>query len=424
MNPLISDHPPAELLDRYCRRELRVAELLAVDDHLAACAQCRNRMDEIKPLRAAFAALQSDMAAAAIEQLEHLSPEQLADYVNGRADEFDRELAAGHLELCPGCRAEERNLRTAVVGPPPELSPPELSLMERVAEWWKGQMPIWRFVEAAALAAVLIWGITLWRRSQTVNPPLLAGPPSPVPTASTPLPSSSPATELLALFDGGVQVTLDGQNRWTGYEDVPPAIQSSSVESVRSGQVPLPPAPTGLRTSFGEMMGSESENSFVLRDPIGIIVLSDQPLLRWRRLPGATSYRVEIDDLTGQPRENIVTSPLLTATQWRVTSKLARGGLYRWRVVAIKDGAEIVAPVPGRPQARFKVLETSRANEIIQAQKNYAGKHLILGLLYAEAGLTAEAETELKILAANNPQSQVAQQLLRSLQQQAKRRTR
>ena len=83
---------------------------------------------------------------------------------------------------------------------------------------------------------------------------------------------------------------------------------------------------------------------------------------------------------------------------------------------AIKDGQEVTAPRPPAPQARFRILDQAKADELANARREYASSHLALGLLYAEAGLLKEAEEELRALQTANPDSEIARSLLNQVQ--------
>jgi hypothetical protein len=61
------------------------------------------------------------------------------------------------------------------------------------------------------------------------------------------------------------------------------------------------------------------------------------------------------------------------------------------------------------------VLEQSKAGELERMRRAYPNSHLVLGTLYAKAGLLAEAEREFRALVAANPQSPIAQKLLRDV---------
>jgi hypothetical protein len=128
-------------------------------------------------------------------------------------------------------------------------------------------------------------------------------------------------------------------------------------------------------------------------------------------MEGATGYVVEVYDEKFNP---VISSPQLTDLEW--TTILQRGKVYSWQVKAIKDGQEVTSPRPPAPQAKFRVLDLARANELAQARRAHASSHLTLGLLYADAGLLPEAEQEFRLLQKTNPNSDLARNLLRQVQ--------
>jgi hypothetical protein len=85
-------------------------------------------------------------------------------------------------------------------------------------------------------------------------------------------------------------------------------------------------------------------------------------------------------------------------------------------VKAIKDGQEVTSPRPPAPEAKFRVLDQAKVNELARAKRTYPTSHLTLGLLYAEAGLLKESEQELRALQKANPTSDLARTLLRQVQ--------
>jgi hypothetical protein len=159
-------------------------------------------------------------------------------------------------------------------------------------------------------------------------------------------------------------------------------------------------------------MGSGDPNSqFSIVGPAGEVLLSNQPTFRWKAMAGANGYVVEVYD----PQFKLIaSSPQLTALSW--TTTLARGNVYAWQVKASKDGEEVIAPRPPAPQAKFRVLEQAKANELARAKRLFGTSHLTLGLLYADAGLLSEAEREFRLLRAANPNSELARNLLRQIQ--------
>jgi hypothetical protein len=95
---------------------------------------------------------------------------------------------------------------------------------------------------------------------------------------------------------------------------------------------------------------------------------------------------------------------------------LARGEVYSWQVKATKDGQEVTSPRPPAPQAKFRILDQAKVNELAKARRAYGSSHLTLGLLYADAGLLKESEQELLKLQNANSDSELVRKLLRHVQ--------
>ena len=161
-------------------------------------------------------------------------------------------------------------------------------------------------------------------------------------------------------------------------------------------------------------MGSNNQaQEFSVIEPGGNVLLNDRPVFRWSKLEGVTGYVVEIYD---EQFKLVSSSPEVTSVSWTTTQALPRGRVYSWQVKAIKDGQEITTPRPPAPQAKFRVLDQAKANELARAKRAYGSSHLTLGLLYAEAGLLKEAETELRLLRRANPDSEIVRNLQRQIQ--------
>jgi hypothetical protein len=141
--------------------------------------------------------------------------------------------------------------------------------------------------------------------------------------------------------------------------------------------------------------------------------MTTRPTFRWSRLEGTSAYVVEVYD---DKFNLVVASPQLTNNSWSVPRSVARGKVYSWQVKAIKEGQEITSPRPPAPQAKFRILDQAKANELMKARRAYPSSHLALGLLYAEAGLLDEAERELRLLQRANPGSEIARSLLSQIQ--------
>jgi hypothetical protein len=438
----MTEHLSQEIIEQYRQRSLPAAELIAADDHLAACAECRQRLDAAYPAQAVQSVSSSfvrELREAAAARPEHLRYEQLAAYVDKELDGADRELVESHLSHCQRCAEEMTELRAFAaelsVYPDKQYAPAaEPKLLEKagaasLVQWWQS---FWqsaslafslRAAAVAALVVVLALAATLlWRNRNSA--PQLAGRDTPTPAPATPSPgaqpntpdnSSSPAPVLLALNDGGGRIVLDSAGNLTGAESFSAADQQRIITALRTRRAGVPASLGDIISSSSPTMGGGSEEKFAVISPVGIVITKDRPVLRWEPLRGAESYRVEISDIEARYRE-VAASPTLTATEWKVDRALPRGRNYSWQVIAVKEGKEVKAPSGDQAEPKFRVLEKSKLSEIERVRKASPKSHLALGLLYAQAGLLDEAEAEFRALTAANPQSAEARSLLRDVQ--------
>jgi hypothetical protein len=109
------------------------------------------------------------------------------------------------------------------------------------------------------------------------------------------------------------------------------------------------------------MMGDAGEpaESFTIVGPVGRVVDTNAPTLRWRAMDGAEGYSVDVYD---QNYNKVASSGKLDANSW--TPRLQRGRTYVWQVTAVKNGQEIKAPQRPAPEARFRILDADRSAEI------------------------------------------------------------
>src|SRR5258707_6138777 len=107
----MADHLTPEQIAHYLKRALTTAEQLAVHDHLAACEGCRRRVGDPQRLEAAFAFLRQDLETQAQLGSTHLAYELFEAYVDHTIDKADREIVDSHVELCPMCGRDLRDLQ-------------------------------------------------------------------------------------------------------------------------------------------------------------------------------------------------------------------------------------------------------------------------------------------------------------------------
>jgi hypothetical protein len=258
----------------------------------------------------------------------------------------------------------------------------------------------------------------VWRATLNQGPPQIAiTSPTPAPSPSvnfaSPTPPTPEAAPVLAqLNDGSRRVTLNAECRLAGVDGWPPAYQQLSKEALSKQRVERSPLLAGLGRPGSSLMGEDDEgHRFAVIEPAGKVVLADRPTFRWSKLSGATGYVVEIYDEQFNP---VASSSVLTTASW-TAPPLARGQVYSWQVKAIRDGQEFIAPRPPAPQAQFRILDQVTAGEIARARRDYASSNLLLGLLFARAGLLAEAEQELGALQKANPDVEIVRRLLENV---------
>jgi anti-sigma factor RsiW len=414
----VTEHLSSAQIGDYQRQKLTPAELLGVDDHLAECAECRRLAESA--LNSDAVRLYAELAAEATVG-QHLTFEQSAAYVDGLLGGDERRMIEDHLASCAQCALGAADLRAFRNEIAPELgreyrpqgtaegAAPQAGWRDRIVAvlptpffkipWWTYSIP--------ALLLLVVAGWMAWRATSKPRPPQI------VHTSPTPAPSLTPdlAPVLAQLNDGGSSLTLDAEGRLTGVDGWPPEYQQLAKDALSNQRLERSPLLAGLSRPGSPLMGKIDEGRFTVIGPAGNVVLTDRPTFRWTRLGGANGYVVEVYDA----RLELAASSLsLTGASW-TSPPLARGQVYSWQVKASRDGNEIIAPRPDAPQAKFRILDQATAAEIIRARRDHASSHLLLGLLYARAGLIAEAEQEFRVVQKANPDSEIARKLLASI---------
>jgi hypothetical protein len=427
----LSDHLSQNQIEGYGRRALTPAELLAVSDHLSLCDLCRRQTERALHGDAAIFSLKSALWSDAAEQPAHLREEQIVDFVDGRLAKEDARIVTDHIHSCEPCQGMVEDLqqfREAVTpGLDRNFQPAAARIVEQPTrsgfrEWlgglWPQSIPL-TFASGLALLLLALAGWMIVQRIRSGEKPSDITQTSPTPTV-VPSPQSPVAPEefLARLKDGDIEYRLDRAGRLSGAESLPPKAQQwiqSALSGHRLEKSPLLAGIAGapdsaLRAGPGE---TDALAGFALLRPIGKVLLSDRPIFQWSRLAGASNYIVEIYD----EQFNLVrASPAIAATSWTVSEPLKRGMNFSWQVKLQKEGQEYVFPRPPAPQAKFRVLDRAKADEILQAQRSYPSSHLPLGLLYADAGLLDDAEREFRALQKANPGSPIARRLLSQAQ--------
>jgi len=416
------EHLTQKQVEDYSLHRLTAAELLAVSDHLGECETCRRRIESND---AAFFALH-EAAFIGNGEAGHLTAEQTADYVDQHLTGEALQMVSDHMAGCEQCALAVADLRAFRNEIAPSLDreygPTTVPVRPTPPGWREKFVSLFKVAPVpafggAALAMLMLAAIAwiIWRTPRENKQEVVVAPtPVSQPTSSVePSLPPQPAPPVVAqLNDGDSVLSLDQEGKLSGADALPPAYQDRVKRALSSQKIERSSQLQGLARPSSTLMGSNNQSrEFAVIEPVGNVVLSNQPSFRWSALEGASSYVVEVYD---DQFKLVASSQQVTDRTW--TTQLARGKVYSWQVKAIKDGQEVTSPRPPAPQAKFRVLDQTKANEITKAKRAYASSHLTLGLLYADAGLLKEAEQEFRLLSRANPESEIARKLLREVQ--------
>ncbi|HEX5964798.1 MAG TPA: zf-HC2 domain-containing protein [Pyrinomonadaceae bacterium] len=412
-------------IDEYCKHQLSAAEVLAVTDHLGACKACRAQVEAAGNGDAAFFNLRSEVFEDAFQTGAHLTLDQTAAYVDRHLSGEELHAVDDHLTHCEECLLVVNDLRDFrnEIAPSidreyqPSIATSSVPLPAGSSRrGWFGVSPVPVF--AGAVLTILVLSVIawlVWRRAEDRQPQIANTPVSQptVPPQPDSTPAPTPTSAVVAqLNEGSRVVTLDQDGKLSGAEDLPPAYQELLKKTLSSSRIEKSSQLQGLSRPSSSLMGSNnSQKIFEVLDPIGSVLLSNQLTFRWSAMDGATGFIVEVYDEKFNP---VVASPQLTGLTW--TTTLPRGKVYSWQVRAITDSGEVMSPRPPAPQAKFRIVDQAKANELANARRSYPSSHLTLGLLYADAGLLREAEQEFRLMQRANPNSDLARNLLRQVQ--------
>jgi hypothetical protein len=361
---LRSTHATDLEIEHFCDRRLPAADLVVFADHIAECADCRRRLEA----RGDLGAAQSALAHGLDDVVDHLSESEVQAYVDralgsARLQEIER-----HLDVCPSCAAEIRDLQAFVAG----------SRRVHRVRW-----PVYAGLAVAAGLVLAVAIASVVRRQDS-------------------------GRQLVALDDRSGPLQVDARGAVSGLEGFNDTQKQIIGQTLIAGRLPVPSMLSELAGTRSALLGDSDAVAFRLLAPVGTAVLDGRPTLRWTPLAGSVTYTVTVQDQTTGVASS---SPPLEATEWTVASPLARGHTYAWQVGATTGGTEIVAPRPPDPPAKFAVLDAATASSL----GRLPASHLARGILYAHAGAVDDAERELEALSERNPGSALADALLKQL---------
>lgn len=302
--------------------------------------------------------------------MTHLTRSDLERIRNGAATGAE----ARHLAECDECAAlmrEQISLVESANALRAAFSDPEVR--QEPAKF--PSRAVWLSAAAATVAAISITAL------------LMRDDPSPTTEVRSPTVETNSATI--------VSVTPAPKSPW----------DSLLAEVRRSRKLPLP---SDIREFAAEdtFRGGSNDERATRVSPSATAVEDQRPEFRWPRVEGA-SYSVTVADTSTVVAE----SPRLETARWRSNVALARGKVYSWQVKIEKADETLVMPAPPSPPALFRIVTATDQAELERARKERPDDHLLLGVLYARAGVVDHARRELE--ASEDP---LAGELLKQLQ--------
>jgi len=383
----MTPHLSEEQAVLYRSRSLAAIELLQVSQHLAECEACRSRIASPTELYAGVEGFRAVLDAEAAS-LPHLTYEEIAAYVDQHVageDAAEIEKHAGGCRSCAAKVSELQALRREIEAP--RKSP---RWLDRMASLWRETFA-WKGAFAlAGVAACALLVLVVVRKPASI-----------VPSQQTAARSEQPP---IVPEPGGTLAELN---------HLPVALRASLTQAMTSQQIERPSVLDDLAGKRGVLLGESSAPSGVqLLDPLGVVVESQKPTLRWKPIAGA-QYRVSV---YSDGYDEVATGAWTSDAEWQVPKALKRGLRYSWQISVRHNGEEFTVPVPPAPEARFKVLDAAGEAEISQLKTGGTDSHLLLGIRYAQLGALDEAERELRQAREQGPDSSTAAALLSSVE--------
>jgi len=421
------EHLTQKQVEDFSRNQLLATELLAVSDHLDECDLCRRRVEAGLNADGTFLALHDETFTGDDLSTAHLTENQTADYVDKNLSGDALQVVTDHLGSCEQCAQAVKDLRAFrnEIAPSLDREYRPVAVAPSPRSSWLASLvslirssPVPAFGSAALVILLFVFiAWVAWRmpkdehREEVVVVPSPSLQPTPAPVPSV---QPEPVAVVAQLNDGSGTVSLDQQGKLSGADNLPAGYQDLLKKTLSGQRIEKSSQLQGLTRPSSALMGANDQASeFSVLEPGGNVLLSDRPTFRWSKMEGATGYVVEVYD---DQFKLVSSSPQITSLSWTTTTALPRGHVYSWQVKANKDGQEITSPRPPAPQAKFRVLDQAKANELTRVKRAYGSSHLALGLLYADAGLLREAEAEFRLLRRANPDSEMARNLLRQIQ--------
>jgi|GEM_PF-879954 len=436
-------------LEQFLKGKLDPQRLLAVDDHIRSCSECKAAIAGLPARMRARA----DFSAALIGAKDCPEYEELSGYVDHTLEPKLAKAIEVHANMCELCArdiARIQELRShAELRGKVAVRPGMMARRERTPflGWKKALVAL---TAAGAVTAAVILGNFFGPASQPVtnvakNPPAANHAPAPVKpnnpvVAINPeLPRQNPAAPdktqttpktaaqlnskpkpaapvvVAVLKDGNYRVIKQGnglafaKNGASTRTPIEARVAAAIDEKLRTGKIkPVKPVQMAMASIAmrDDNSGYEAPPTAPKQaSPIAKVLINDTPTLVWSAVDLADSYRVRVYDDSG----NLVAEETTDKTSITLAKPLARGQVYKWRVgVRFSESEEWAESAA----AKFAIISAADYTSIQKLKNQLPGSHLALGAMYESLGLYDEAANEYRALRRANPNSKLAQKLL------------
>jgi hypothetical protein len=296
------------------------------------------------------------------ESIDHPTEAQLEAFrTNGLDSQAHQEIDV-HLQDCPACRAKLITKETALI---PAIDAQSHLSFEQLEAYVDRKVPP---DQRAALAAHLERCAQC--RRELADLARFSRPP----TIQTP----ARRLRLIESISAIAAASLIAIGMWI-YSRLPAEYSALVDRTLAAKTVEIPDAVRAIQPR-------RTDTDFLLRSPQATAVLTAQPEFSWHSAGPAARYTVFVFD---RDQERVAQSDPLTDETWRPSKPLPPGRMYQWQVRVEDDGQTATTA-----SAQFLVVDAAATKRLLDIAHRYPDQHLLLGILYAQAGALDESENE------------------------------
>lgn len=415
-------------LNNFLKMKLTPEQMLAVDEHVTGCAECKAALGKMSA--------RADFGNALVGADDCPEYEELSAYIDNALDGDRSRAIFLHTNLCELCAKDVeriRELRSHAALRDKVVMRPGMNRQPKRSAFGYWKQALAAVTMAGIIAVVVISGkfgapTVQSPRQIATNPPVVANhaplpgvkpsvqpvKPAPAPVVVAANPSLAPKVTPV-LRDGSYAIIRRGGKMVIAKSDgtvIRSALEAKLDEKLRTGKIkPM----RSYQMACATINTRDNENGYDAPPtapkqtaPMGKVMLSARPTFTWSAVDLAVSYRIRVYDESS----NLVVDQTVKKNSFTPVKPLARGKVYKWRV-GVRFGetdqwAESAA-------VTFAVLSNQDLASIKQVQSTLPGSHLALGAAYESVGLYDEAAKEYRALRQQNPNSGLAQKMLRGI---------